>query len=137
MTLLNTDLFLVNRDGTSHRYSYADLRNDISVSGVTEQVIPESNEAVADQVNGFWSLADGPFWRFADTGQINFPQVTATEVNMSGLIRITGSVTSWGAGGFVFGENTEPPADAAEAIVPFYVQATNRILIGRATPNFA
>ena len=34
-------------------------------------------------------------------------------------------------------EATEPPADAAEAIVPFYVQATNRILIGRATPNFA
>ena len=53
MTLQNTDLFLVNRGGTSHRYSYADLRNDISVSGVTEQVIPDG-EAVAGQVNGYW-----------------------------------------------------------------------------------
>lgn len=128
MTLQNTDLFLVNRGGTSHRYSYADLRNDISVSGVTEQLIPDA---------AAWSLADGPFWRFTATGTINFPTVTATEVNMSGLIRITGSVTAWGAGGFVFGEGTEPPADAAEALVPFYVQATDRILIGRATPNFA
>ena len=51
---------------------------------------------------------------------------------MSGLT-ITGYVTSWGAGGFVFfGEY-----NGAEALVPFYVQATNRILIGRATPNFA
>ena len=128
MTLQNTDLFLVNRGGTSHRYSYADLRNDISVSGVTEQLIPES---------AAWSLAAGPFWRFEATGQINFPTVTATEVNMSGLIRMTGDVTTWGAGGFVFGEGTEPPAGGAEALVPFYVQATNRILIGRATPNFA
>ena len=128
MTLQNTDLFLVNRGGTSHRYSYADLRNDISVSGINEQLIPDA---------AAWSLANGPFWRFTATGTINFPTVTATEVNMSGLIRITGSVTAWGPGGFVFGEATEPPADAAEALVPFYVQATNRILIGRATPNFA
>ena len=119
MTLQNTDLFLVNRGGTSHRYAFSDLRNDISVSGVTEQLIPDG---------AAWALADGPFWRFTATGQINFPTVTATEVNMSGLIRITGSVTSWGAGGFVFGEGTEPPADAAEALVPFYVQAK----IGRA-----
>ena len=128
MTLQNTDLFLVNRGGTSHRYAFSDLRNDISVSGVTEQLIPDA---------AAWSLADGPYWRFTATGTINFPTVTATEVNMSGLIRITGSVTAWGAGGFVFAEATEPPADAAEALVPFYVQATDRILIGRATPNFS
>ena len=91
MTLQNTDLFLVNRGGTSHRYSYADLRNDISVSGVTEQEIPDG---------AAWSLADGPFWRFTAGGKFNFPTVTATEVNMSGLIRMTGDVTSWGAGGF-------------------------------------
>ena len=127
MTLQNTDLFLVNRGGTSHRYSYQDLRNDISVSGLTEQVIPTDGSA--------WALADGPFWRFAG-GNIPFPTVTATEVNMSGLIRLLGDVGTWG-GGFVFGEGTQPPAGGAEAIVPFYVQATNRILIGRATPNFA
>ena len=127
MTLQNTDLFLVNRGGTSHRYSYADLRNDISVSGVTEQAIPDG---------AAWSLADGPFWRTAG-GTVNFPTVTATEVNMSGLIRMTGDVTAWGAGGFVFGEGTEPAAGGGEQLVPFYVQATNRILIGRATPNFA
>ena len=69
--------------------------------------------------------------------QLINPTVTATEVNMSGLIRMTGDVTTWGAGGFVFGEGTQPPAGGAEALVPFYVQATNRILIGRATPNFA
>ena len=75
MTLQNTDLFLVNRGGTSHRYSYADLRNDISVGGVLEQEIPNA---------GAWDLADGPFWRNAGA-TINFPDVTAAEVNMSGL----------------------------------------------------
>ena len=128
MTLQNTDLFLVNRGGTSHRYSYADLRNDISVSGVTEQAIPDG---------AAWSLADGPFWRTAG-GTINFPTVTASEVNMSGLIRMTGDVGLLGVQvAFVFGEATQPAAGGAEALVPFYVQATNRILIGRATPNFA
>ena len=126
MTLQNTDLFLVNRGGTSHRYAFSDLRNDISVSGVAEQEIPNG---------AAWSLADGPFWRNAGA-TINFPTVTATEVNMSGLIRLTSDVATWG-NGFVFGEGTQPPAGGAEAIVPFYVQATNRILIGRATPNFA
>ena len=44
---------------------------------------------------------------------------------------MTGDVTTWG--GFFFGRH-QPPADAAEALVPFYVQATNRILI-TATPT--
>ena len=133
MTLQNTDLFLVNRGGTSHRYAFADLRNDISVSGVAEQVIP---------TDANWNLVDGPFWRFETAaGNIIFPTVTATEVNMSGLIRITAAATinSWvnnANGNFVFGEATQPPG-TGEAIVPFYVQATNRILIGRETPSFA
>ena len=127
MTLQNTDLFLVNRGGTSHRYAFSDLRNDISVSGVTEQVIPTNGDP--------WALADGPFWRFAGGNIIN-PDVTASEVNMSGLIRLLGDVATWGDS-FVFGESTQPPAGGAEALVPFYVQATDRILIGRATPNFA
>ena len=55
---------------------------------------------------------------------------------MSGLIRLLGDVATWGDS-FVFGESTQPPAGGAEALVPFYVQATDRILIGRATPNFA
>ena len=42
---------------------------------------------------------------------------------------MTGDVTAWGAG-VMPGEGTNL---AAEALVPFYVQATNRILIGRST----
>ena len=127
MTLQNTDLFLVNRGGTSHRYSYEDLRNDLSVGGIAERVLP---------TNGLpWALADGPFWRCLG-GNVPNPDVTAAEVNMTGLIRLLGDVGTWDSF-FVFAEGTQPPAGGAEALVPFYVQATNRILIGRSTPNFA
>ena len=127
MTLQNTDLFLVNRGGTSHRYSYQNIANEINSAGVAEV-------AVADATD--WTL-DSPFIRFAG-GTLNFPTVPVAKVNSSGLIRLTAGVLAYDntLGNFVFPNGTAI-AGTAEATLPFYVQATNRILIGFETPAFS
>lgn len=125
MPLTTGDLFLVNRNGTSHQYTYENMVRDIGVGGVAEQTI----------TNGDWDLADGQFWTVAG-GNINFPTVPATAVSMSGIIRTTAPITSWtdGAGNFDFPDGQIVQGEG-ESIIPYYVQAAGRILIGRATPS--
>ena len=128
MPLQNGDRFLVNRSGTSHRYLYENLLNDISddISGIgtAEKTIP----------NGTAWTVDTPFYNFAG-GTINFPTVPADAVNMSGLIRLTGGVIAW-AGGFQFPDGTDIPG-TAKSILPFYVESQTVILIGRETPTIS
>ena len=125
MPLQNTDIFLVNRGGTSHQYSWENIQGDMDATGSAEGTIP----------NGTAWTVDQPFWNFAG-GTINFPTVPAASVNMSGLIRLTANVIAWNGDGFEFPDGTDIPG-TAKAVLPFYVESQTVILIGRETPAYS
>ena len=73
---------------------------------------------------GAFDLATGNFWT---CGAIAIPNPTNAVAGMSGLIRLTGTPTSWG-GNF----STAPEVTVNPSIVPFYVESATSIRLGRA-----
>lgn len=76
--------------------------------------------------NSTWNLNTGNLWNFGGGTIANPSNATA---GMSGLIRVTAAISGWGSN-FDFPGGTAVAPAAFPAIVPFYVSATNVIMIG-------
>jgi hypothetical protein len=73
-----------------------------------------------------WDLSTGNFWEFAGGTIANPSNATA---GMSGLIRVTDPISGWGTN-FDFPGGTAVAPTTFPAIIPWYVSATNVIMIG-------
>lgn len=138
MALQDTDQFLVNRNGTSHRYTFSnfkgDLTNDLDFIDETEgdarylQLTGGRLTGAVDQVEreitgSAWDLNTSNFWR---CGAINVPNPLNGVNGQSGLIRFTATPTSFAAQ-IILPANFDI---TAPSIVPFYVATPTRILLG-------
>ena len=82
---------------------------------------------------GAFDLATGNFWT---CGAIAVPNPTNAVAGMSGLIRLTAAPTGWGSNFKHAGGSATAPT-AFPAIVPFYVQAADTILVGKPVEGMA
>jgi len=73
-----------------------------------------------------WDLSTGNFWEFAGGTIANPTNATA---GMSGLIRVTDPISGWGTN-FDFPGATPVAPATFPALIPWYVSATNVIMIG-------
>ena len=129
MALQNTDLFYVQRGDTGHKIEYSTLQSDViggvsgflpTAGGNMTGAVTSSEVAIAADS---FDLSDGNFF---SAGAIAVPNPTGGVVGQSGLIRFTAAPTS-------LGDQLIQPANfniTAACIVPFYVQATDRVLLG-------
>lgn len=128
-TLQNDDLFYVQRGNDGRKITYQTLQSDVNegVSGflplaggnMTGAVTSGEVAIAADS----FDLSDGNFF---SAGAIDVPNPTNGVVGQSGLIRFTAVPTS-------LGDQLIQPANfdiTAACIVPFYVQAADRVLLG-------
>ena len=138
MPLQNTDQFLVNRGGTSHRYTFANLNNDITdgldfldetegdarylqlTGGRLTGAVDQQEEEITVSA---WDLNDSNFWR---CGAIDVPNPLNGVNGQSGLIRFTAEPTGFG-GQIILPANFNI---TTAAVVPFYVATPTRILLG-------
>lgn len=131
MALQNTDLLYVQRADTGHKIEYSDLKSDV-ISGVdTSGLLPLAGGNMTGAVTstevaitaGSFDLSEGNFF---SAGAIDVPNPTNGVVGQSGLIRFTDVPTS-------LGDQLIQPANfniTAASVVPFYVQAADRVLLG-------
>ena len=86
-----------------------------------------------ETIGGSWNLSAGNFWT---AGAITVPNPSNAVAGMSGLIRLTAAPSGWGT-------NIKHPGGSPEtisnfpAVVPFYVQSSSVILLGKATQGIA
>ena len=120
MALQSTDLFYVQRGASGHKIEYKDF-GLLPLAGGNLTGAVTSNEIAITA--GGWDLSEGNFF---SCGAIAIPTPSNGVNGQSGLIRFTGVPTSFPA------ETILPDSfDITVAcIVPFYVQADNRILLG-------
>ena len=81
---------------------------------------------------GGFDISTGCFWT---CGSIDVPNPTNCVAGMTGTIRFTGTPTSWGSY-FKFTDGV-PPSPVPPAIIAFYVQDANTILLGGVLNNYA
>lgn len=82
--------------------------------------------------SGSFDLAEGNFWT---CDAIDIPQPTNQVAGQSGAIIFSAAPTSWHED-FKFAESTEPELTTFPALVPYYVNAANQILVGPPSQNF-
>lgn len=82
---------------------------------------------------GAFDLSTGNFWT---CGAIAIPNPTNQVAGTSGLIRVTAAPTSF-ASNFKFPSGSYTAPSTFPAIVPFYVQASGTILMGKWTEGIA
>ena len=116
---------LLTGAGTSSSPGFLRLSGDNLTGGVT------ATERTVTA--GAFDLATGNFWTAA---AIDIPNPTNAVAGMSGLIRLTAAPTSWG-GNFKHAGGSATAPTAFPAIVPFYVQATDTILVGKPVEGMA
>ena len=131
MALQNDDLFYVQRGTTGHKIEYQNIKSDV-IDGVdTSGLLPLAGGNMTGAVTstevaitaGAFDLSEGNFF---SAGAIDVPNPTNGVVGQSGLIRFTAVPTS-------LGDQLIQPANfniTAASVVPFYVQAANRVLLG-------
>ena len=120
MALQSTDLFYVQRGNTGHKIEYKDF-GLLPLAGGNLTGAVTSNEIAITA--GGWDLSNGNFF---SCGAVAIPTPSNGVNGQSGLIRFTDVPTSFPA-------ETILPANfniAAACVVPFYVQAADRILLG-------
>jgi hypothetical protein len=78
---------------------------------------------------GSFDLSTGNLWT---VGAITVPNPTNAVATQTGAIRITAGPTAWGAN-FKFPGGTAPTIATFPAVIPFYVQDSNTILMGNVT----
>ena len=71
-----------------------------------------------------FDLSTGPYWT---AGAIDIPNPTNAVSGMAGTIRITAEPTSWGSN-----FSTAPTVSTLPSIIPFYVESTTQIRLGKA-----
>ena len=87
-----------------------------------------------ETITATWNLSQSNFWYCS--GGATVPNPVNAVSGMSGLIRLTAAPTGWGS-------NIKHPGGSAEtissfpAVVPFYVQSSSVILLGKATQGIA
>ena len=82
---------------------------------------------------GAFDMATGNFWT---CGAIAIPNPTNAVASTSGLIRLTAAPTGWG-GNFKHAGGAAPAPTAFPAIVPFFVQSSTVILVGKPVEGMA
>lgn len=86
-------------------------------------------------IGASWDLSTGQYWT---CGAIAIPQPTNGAQAQSGVIRLTAAPTSWPSGGALkYAGGTAPAPTSFPAIVPFYVQDANNVLLGSPTEGIA
>ena len=159
MALQNSDIFLVNRSGTSYKVTYQEVNAD------AEQALTDATQAAADaaqassdaaaalaaaqdslQASGgtltgalistertitsaAFDLSQGNIWT---CGAITVPNPTNAVNGQSGLIRITSGPVVWSSN-FKFPGGAAPTISAYPSIIPYYVQSSSVILMGSVT----
>lgn len=136
MALSNSDIFLVNRSGSSYKETYQNIKNDIVnsvvfppdddpylplVGGNLTGGVTQTERAIS---SGSFNLATGNFW---SAGAINIPNPSNKVVGQSGLIRLTAAPSAWGS---QFRGPVITATYSTPAIVPFYVESTSVIRLG-------
>ena len=120
MALQSDDLFYVQRGNSGHKIEYKDFGLLPLAGGNLTGAVTANEIAITASA---WDLSDGNFF---SCGAIAIPTPTKGVNGQSGLIRFTDVPTSFPA-------ETILPADfniAGACVVPFYVQAADRILLG-------
>ncbi len=162
MALQNTDIFLVNRSGTSYKVNYQDLNATASTAltnAATAQAAAEAAQATADAASGggdslsstggtmtgaivytertitsgSFDLTQSNVWT---CGAITVPNPTNASNGMSGIIRITSGPVVWGSA-FKFPGGSAPTIATYPSIIPYYVQSSSVILMGSVTEGIA
>jgi len=159
MALQNTDLFLVNRSGTSYKVTYQEM-NATATQAATDasaaqtaatQASTDAATALAAAQNavqttgatmtgalvntertitsGAFDLSQGNVWT---CGAITVPNPTNAVNGQSGLIRITSGPVVWGSN-FKFPGGAAPTISTFPSIIPYYVQSSSVILMGSVT----
>ena len=148
MAIQDTDTFLVNRGGQSYKVSYGTMNEDAE-----QALVNASNaQATADQAlalaqdnasaiayqellitPGAFDLSRGNNWT---CGAITVPNPTNGSLGQGGLIRITAGPVIWGSN-FKFPGGVAPTLAAFPAVIPYYVQDANTILMGSATEGIS
>lgn len=97
--------------------------------------------AIGDDAD--WDLRTSNIFTFAG-GTLRFPNgdgaVPAPVVGQTGLLYITGNITAWGTNAqWEYPGGTLPTAadTGVNAVIPFYVRATNAIVLGTVTQEIA
>ena len=120
MALQSNDLLYVQRGTDGHKIEYKDI-GLLPLAGGNLTGAVTANEIAIEA--GGWDLSEGNFF---SCGAIAIPTPSNGVNGQSGLIRFTAVPTSFPA-------QTILPAGfniTAACIVPFYVQAADRILLG-------
>ena len=159
MALQNSDIFLVNRSGTSYKVTYQEVNAD------AEQALTDASQAAADAAqassdaaaalaaaqdslqstggtltgalistertitSASFDLSQGNIWT---CGAITVPNPTNAVNGQSGLIRITSGPVVWSSN-FKFPGGAAPTISAYPSIIPYYVQSSSVILMGSVT----
>ena len=96
--------------------------------GIVENALTSPEQSISPD----WDISSGIFWT---CGSIDVPNPTNAVAGATGTIRFTGTPTSWGSS-FKFVDGV--PLDITPpAIVAFYVQDANTILLGGILNNYA
>ena len=127
------DMWFNSDNGRLFIYYTGDVWVDASPAGQFNGGIVENSITTPERaITGTFDLSTGPFWT---CGSIDVPNPTNAVSGMTGTIRFTGTPTSFGSSfKFVDGVAIAP---VAPAIVAFYVQDTNNILLGNVLNNYA
>ena len=159
MALQNSDVFLVNRSGTSYKVTFQEVNAD------AEQALTDASQAAADAAqaaadaaaalaasqgalptaggtmtgairhtertitSSAFDLSQGNVWT---CGAITVPNPTNAVNGQSGLIRITAGPVIWGSN-FKFPGGAAPTISTYPSIIPYYVQSPTVILMGSVT----
>ena len=159
MALQNSDIFLVNRSGTSYKVTFQEVNAD------AEQALTDASQAAQDAAqasqdaatalaaaanalpisggtmtgslvhqertitSGSFNLAQGNIWT---CGAITVPNPTGGVNGQSGLIRITAGPVVWSPN-FKFPGGVAPTISVFPSIIPYYVQSSSVILMGSVT----
>ena len=156
MALQNTDNLLVNRGGASYKAPFSDVRAPADAAQATadtarteaqaaqataDAALPKAGGTMTGAVShaertitsGSFDLSTGNMWTCSN---ITVPNPSNGTPGQSGLIRITAGPVVWGAN-FKFPGAVAPTISAFPTVIPYYVQASNIILMGNATQGIA
>ena len=159
MALQDSDIFLVNRSGSSYKVTFQEVNED------AEQALVDASQAAADAAqasadaatalatannalpsnggtmtgalvnqertitSGSFNLSQGNVWT---CGAITVPNPTNAVNGQSGLIRITAGPVIWSSN-FKFPGGVAPTISIFPSIIPYYVQSSSVILMGSVT----
>ena len=102
-----------------------DLKLNLAGGTLTGPVVARQITSAETAITAIaFDLALGSFWR---AGAVSIPNPTNAVAGMSGLIRLTAAPTGWGTH-----FSTAPVPTVFPSIVPFYVESSVSVRLGRA-----